>query len=82
MKSAALLQKDKHLSNQKAANSIITFAQSYAERAKINKWVISNFSRIKELPESMLSKFFFERILKIGNAGFTEVPRVIQNSPK
>ena len=59
-----------------AANTIIGNAQNYAERAKVNNWNLPKYKRIKECPESALSKFFFERILRIGYNGFNEVPNM------
>lgn len=59
-----------------AANSIIGNAQSYGERAKINNWDLQKYNREKACHESALSKFFFERIIKIGYDGFKEVPNI------
>ncbi|MHC2992707.1 hypothetical protein OB13_14365, partial [Pontibacter sp. HJ8] len=59
-----------------AANTIIGNAQNYAERAKVNNWDLSKYKRIEDCPESALSKFFFERILRIGYNGFNEVPNI------
>lgn len=61
-----------------AANTVIGNAQSFAERAKIKNWEIQHYSRLKELPESALSRFFFERVLKIGSDGFFKTPRIIE----
>ncbi len=74
---ALRFQVENRVSRQHAANTIIGNAQSFAERAKINKWNITNFKRYKECPESALSKFFFEKVLKIGNDGFNQKPRLI-----
>ncbi len=74
---ALRFQAEREVSRKHAANTIIGNAQSFAERAKINKWDVQRYNRLKELPESALSKFFFERILKIGFAGFNERPRLI-----
>ena len=67
---------EKGVSVKHAANSIIGNAQSYGEKAKINNWNIQNYYRNKACPESALSKFFFERVIKIGYEGFSEVPRI------
>lgn len=80
---ALRFQAERDVSRKHAANTIIGNAQSFAERAKVNKWDVQRYNRLKELPESALSKFFFERILKIGFAGFNEKPRlIIQNENK
>lgn len=67
---ALRFQAEKAIRNRHAANTIISNAQSFGERAKINKWKLQSYHRIKNCPESALSKFFFERILKIGSDGF------------
>lgn len=75
--SALRFRKEKNVSTRYAANTIVGNVQSYAERAKINSWNIQKYSRIKECPESALSKFFFERVLPIGNVGFNDKPHII-----
>lgn len=67
-------QAESNINKKHAANSIIGKALSYGERAKLNKWDISKYSRIKDCPESALSKFFFEKVLKIGYNGFNVKP--------
>lgn len=63
-----------HIFKSHAANTIIGYAQSYGERALANKYNMRKYNRIKECPESALSKFFFERVLKISYDGFNEKP--------
>ena len=63
--------------NSHAANSIIGYMQSLGERAQNNHWVLNNYSRVKDCPQSLVSKFFFERILKINEMGFTQKPQII-----
>jgi len=79
---ALRFQVEQGVSRKHAANTIMGNAQNFAERAKVNKWDIQRYNRLKELPESALSKFFFERILKIGFAGFNEKPRLIIEDEK
>jgi hypothetical protein len=63
-----------HVLKSHAANTIIGHAQSYGERALAKKYTMNKYNRIKECPESALSKFFFERVLKISYDGFNEKP--------
>lgn len=63
--------------NNHAANSIIGYMQSLGERAQNNHWDLNNYSRVKDCPQSLVSKFFFERILKINELGFTQKPHII-----
>lgn len=72
---ALRFQAERGVSRKHSANTIIGNAQSYGERAKVNKWELIKYNRIKECPESALSKFFFERIIKIGYNGFNEIPK-------
>ncbi len=60
-----------------AANTVIGKAQNYAERAKVKNWDILKSGRLKDCPESALSMYFFERVLKIGYVGFDEKPRIL-----
>lgn len=54
-------------------------AQSFADRARLNNWNLQKYGR-GECPESALSKFFFERVLKIGYDGFNSKPRKLARS--
>tara|TARA_Y100001954_G_C15807807_1_gene603584 strand:+ start:273 stop:1439 length:1167 start_codon:yes stop_codon:yes gene_type:complete len=79
---AARFYLERNVSRNHAANSIITNAHNYAERALNENWNINKYRRLHELPESALSKFFFERIYPIGYNGFNTKPtrdRVITN---
>ncbi|MCC0662487.1 zinc ribbon domain-containing protein [Clostridioides sp. ZZV15-6383] len=65
-----------NVSKKQAANSVITKCQSYGEVALSNQWEIKGYSRIKDLPQSSLSEFLFNRVLKIGDNGFNAVPSI------
>lgn len=73
-------QAERQVSRKHVANTIIGNALSYGDRAKINNWDLKHYSRIKSCPESALSKFFFERVLKIGYSGFSVVPYMFKPS--
>lgn len=62
------------VSKKQAANSVIGGYQRYAERAMINNWELTKYSRIKELPQSMISEFFFDRVIGVGSLGFNMPP--------
>ena len=62
------------VSKKQAANSVIGGYQRYAERAMINNWELAKYSRIKELPQSMISEFFFDRVIGVGSLGFNMPP--------
>ena len=69
-----MIQAERGTYRKHTANMIIGNCQSYAERAKLNGWNLSNYYRINELPESALSKFFYEQVIKIGHKGFYNPP--------
>ena len=62
------------VSKKQAANSVIGGCQRYAERAMINNLELAKYSRIKELPQSMISEFFFDRVIGVGSLGFNMPP--------
>lgn len=62
------------VSKKQAANSVIGGCQRYAERDMINNWELAKYSRIKELPQSMISEFFFDRVIGVGSLGFNMPP--------
>ena len=62
------------VSKKQAANSVIGGCQRYAERAMINNWELAKYSRIKELPQSMISEFFFDKVIGVGSLGFNMPP--------
>lgn len=62
------------VSKKQAANSVIGGCQRYAERAMINNWELAKYSRIKELPQYMISEFFFDRVIGVGSLGFNMPP--------
>lgn len=62
------------ITRKHAANSVITHCQRFGERAIAEGWVVKGFSRNYNLPQSVLSEVFFNRIAKIGSKGFDQVP--------
>lgn len=78
---AVILRAAGEISRKGAVNTIPGYVERIGERAKIKNRDLKKHKRVKACPESALSKFFFERILKIGYDGFSEVPDIskIQN---
>ena len=62
------------VSKKQAANSVIGGCQRYAERTMINNWELAKYSKIKELPQSMIIEFFFDRVIGVGSLGFNMPP--------
>jgi hypothetical protein len=73
--SATRYYQENKVSRQQAANSVIGACQRYAEKAIINDWEIMKYSRIIDLPQTVISEFFFNKLLKIGDEGFNSIPR-------
>ena len=57
-----------------AQNSVITACESYGQRAVTNGWNLTNYSRLKDLPETSISKVIFTSVMRIAELGFTEKP--------
>lgn len=58
------------LSRISAAPYMMGILQNQVDKAINNGWNLTKYFRPRELPESQLSKFFFNRILDIGELGF------------
>lgn len=74
---ASKLYLEKGISKIHAANSVIGACERYAERAKMSGWDLTQYNRIKDLPQSELSLFYFNRVLGIGEMGFRVPPTVV-----
>ena len=70
------LERERVLSKKHAANTVIGFCERYAGRAKANGWTLKGYNRPRELPQSTLSSFFYNRVLGIGDAGFECCPTI------
>ncbi|HCW4112740.1 TPA: hypothetical protein OXL58_002169 [Acinetobacter baumannii] len=57
-----------------AQNMVISSCEGQGERAIANNWDLKNYARVKELPQSQISKIFFDSILQISYLGFSEKP--------
>jgi hypothetical protein len=66
---------EKGLSKRHAANAVITACERIGDRARLNGWNIPQYNRIRDLPQSALSSYYFDRVLGIGDLGFTLPPQ-------
>lgn len=57
-----------------AMNKVVTSCRHQGEKAIAEKWDLKSYNRIKQLPESELSKLLFVAILKEPCAGFNIAP--------
>lgn len=74
---ASKLYLEKGISKKHAANTVIGACERYGERAKMNGWKLTEYNRIRDLPQSTLSSFFFNKVLDIGDMGFRVPPMVV-----
>ena len=64
---------EKPLHKKHAANTVVSNIERYGEKAIVDYWNLPYYGRIKELLQGVLSSFFFNRVLGIGEKGFTSV---------
>lgn len=57
-----------------AQNSVISSCESHGQRALAQGWKLSNYSRIRDLPETYISLVLFTSIMQIAELGFSEKP--------
>ena len=74
---ASKMYLEKSLSKRHAANTVIGACERYAERAISSHWDLTRYGRIRDLPQSILSEFFFNRVLGIGETGFDMPPAIV-----
>jgi len=73
-KDAAAFLVRKEVTKQHAANTVVGAIQRYGENAKVQGWEVKSYRRPFNCPQSMISQVFFDSVLKIGEAGFNQVP--------
>jgi hypothetical protein len=57
-----------------ASNYMIGACQRRGERARAEGWVLKGFYRDFNLPQSSISRVYFDQFLRIGERGFTQCP--------
>ncbi|MCD8262643.1 MAG: hypothetical protein LUD15_15185 [Bacteroides sp.] len=67
---------EKEFTEVYTSNMVIGGMQRFGEKARKEGWELQKYTRLKECPQSALSKFFFEKILPIGDREFNEVSRL------
>lgn len=67
---------ERKLSKKHGANLVIHNCLSYGEKAVANQWDVMGYRRDFNCKQSILSELFFNRICKIGEKCFTEVPEI------
>jgi len=65
------------ITDDHTANLVVFHCRDYGERASANQWDIANWSHDENCPQSILSKFLYNRVLKVGDDGFKSIPRPI-----
>lgn len=64
----------KEITKIHAQNSVITSCESYGQRAIAQGWKLTYYARLRDLPETYISKVLFTSIMQIAELGFTEKP--------
>ena len=72
---AYYMEKSSTITVFQAANSVVWRIQKLIEYARVQKWDITRYRRNFDCPRSEISRVLFDAVLKIGDAGFDEVPR-------
>ena len=70
---AARLQRERIAVNH-AANSVITYMETYGERALANGWDLARYRRLATLPQSYVSRILGNVVLRLGDDMFDMVP--------
>lgn len=65
-----------NISKKHAANSVISRCQTIADKILLGNWDSRHYGRLSSLPQSPISEFFFNSILKIGDKGFNCPPSI------
>lgn len=69
------------ISHKHAVNSVNSYIANNIVKRKSGEWQTKGYKRNYELPQTAISMVFFNNILKIGEQGFTLVPK-LENIPK
>jgi hypothetical protein len=73
-RNAAALTQRTPISRPHAANTAISYLQSSAERSVAEGWEVKHFRRDRRVPESVLSQFFYNSVLRVGARGWDAPP--------
>ncbi len=65
------------LTKKHAGNIVISNCQKKGERYLSNNWNVTGFKRDFNCPQSTLSQFYYDRVLRIGNNGFEKSPMTL-----
>ncbi|PAD82447.1 hypothetical protein CHH57_14975, partial [Niallia circulans] len=64
----------KEITKIHAQNSVISACESFGQRAVAQRWNLSYYARLKDLPETYISNVLFTSIMHIAELGFSEKP--------
>lgn len=71
---ACRLYEERKMGKKQAANTVVSICRTTADKIRDGKWERRSYGRIKEAPQSILSSYYFDSVLKIGEKGFTNPP--------
>lgn len=64
------------IAHKHAVNSINTYIANNIAKRKSKEWETKGYKRNFDLPQTAISMIFFNNILKIGDKGFEQVPKI------
>ncbi len=74
VKDAVMFQKERRLPNLHAANLVSSGCKQYGDKAMAEGWQLKLYRRNYDLPQTIISQLLYNRLLAIGDAGFTHRP--------
>lgn len=77
-KNAAAYYLESKVPKQQAANSVLSRMRNAADRIISGQWNRYDYSRPKDCPQSLISEYFFNSVIKICDQGWNRVPCIIQ----
>lgn len=67
---------ESNVTRKQASNSVITRCEAYGDKALSEGWNIVKYTRVKDLPQSSISEFLFNKVFRIGDKCFNEKPSI------
>lgn len=76
VKGVAAYKQKENISNKHAVNTIYTYLYNQSNKIKIGEWQKFAYKRNFDLPQTIISKQFFDVCLGIGDKGFSLQPKI------
>lgn len=76
IKGVAAYKQKNGISNRHAVNTIYSNLYNYSNKIKTGEWSKHSYKRNFDLPQTIISKHFFDVLIGIGDKGFNLQPRI------